>query len=389
MKKLKSGFAWATVLFMMGGLASCQSEDIVSPAGDKTVAMEAVAHVYMGKDTRASLEPDAAGLKFAWSKGDKIVVISEDGTRNIGVMTLSGEGGQSFGDFEGILNVEPNDNKVNVYYLGRKKTEGLDKMSYNTNVDMSTQNTDVASIADYAVMHTQTNLTREYGRVSMNFIVKSIISYARFCFHLPEGISATKEGVTVKGKNIYNTYTLNFSDASLTDKSEGAISITPDWSNADGGDAFMTFVPATDAVTEFEVTVGDVVYKASLDAKNYERDINYCGNQPLHGRDIYFTKDGEWTLIYNYNGGKNGPSDESENSFSQSYQFTIAGDIPVRNGYKFLGWADTDNATEAKYTIGSTVNITRPETSKTIYAVWKKNSTEGNITAPGSNGTDY
>ena len=376
MKKLKSRIAWATVLFMMvGGLASCQSEDIVSQAGNSAVAMEAVAHVSMGKDTdtRASLTPDNEGLKFAWDKGDRIVVISEDGTRNIGVMTLSGEGGQPYGNFEGILNVEPDDNKVNVYYLGRNKTEGLEKLSYTTDINMASQNTDVESITDYAIMHALTDLTRENGKVSMNFMLKSIISYARFCFHLPEGITATDEVVTVKGKNIYNACTLNFADASLADKSEGAISIVPNWST---GDASMIFVPATGAETEFEVTIGEVTYKASLETKDYVKDINYCGNQPLHGRDIYFTEGGEWTLVYDANGGSGAPEAATRTDiFTPSYQFTVSTTKPVNKGYKFLGWADDANATEAQYQGEDIVTLTRPETSKTIYAVWQRGYT--------------
>ncbi len=125
MKKLTFGLAWAAALFMAGGLTSCQSEDVVSSADDNAVAVNAVAHVTIGEDTRTSYTPGESSFKFAWSTGDKIVVLSEDGSRNIGVMTLSGEGGQSFGDFEGILNVRPNDTKVNVYYLGRKSTSNL------------------------------------------------------------------------------------------------------------------------------------------------------------------------------------------------------------------------------------------------------------------------
>lgn len=370
MKKLKLGLAWAAALSMMGGLASCQSEDIVSQGDDNTVAVKAVAHVTMGDDTRASFTPDAeAGLKFAWSTGDKIVVVSEDGRRNIGVMTLSGEGGQPFGDFEGILNVRPNDTKVNVYYLGRNKTEGLGNMAVSTGFNVANQNTGVANIADYAVMHTLADIAREEdGKVVMSFTVKSIISYARFCFHLPDGVSASDEAVTVKGKNIYNAYTLNFADASLSDKAEGEISIVPDWNT---GDASMTFVPATGAVTEFEVTVDGVVYRAALDAKNYEKDKNYCGNQPLHGKDIYFTKDGEWTLNYDANGGTGAPDSMTDlQNFAPSCRMLVASQIPVREGYRFLGWADDADATVAQYQPGGTVTITRPAVSKTIYAVW-------------------
>lgn len=371
MKKLKLGLAWAAALSMMGGLASCQSEDIVSQGDDNTVAVKAVAHVTMGDDTRTSYTPGENSFKFAWSTGDKIVVVSEDGRRNIGVMALSGEGGQSSGDFEGILNVRPNDTKVNVYYLGRNKTEGLGTMAISTGFNVASQNTDLASVTDYDVMYTKADIAREDdGKVVMNFTVKSIVSIARFCFHLPDGVSASDEAVTVKGKNIYNGYTLNFADASLTDKAEGAISINPAWNGSDG-DAFMTFVPAVGAVTEFEVEVDGVVYKAALDEREYGAGKFFCGGQPLHGKDIYFTKDGSWTLNYDANGGTGAPDSMTDlQNFAPSCRMLVSSQIPVREGYRFLGWADDAEATVAQYQPGGTVTITRPAVSKTIYAVW-------------------
>lgn len=370
MKKLKSGLAFAAALLLAGSLTSCQSEDIVSQTDDNSVAMEAVAHVTMGDDTRASLTPDAAGLKFAWDKLDKIVILSEDGRRNIGVMTLVGEGGESFGNFEGTLNVRPTDSKVNVYYLGRNKKEGLGDLLRTADFNIANQNTGVANITDYAVMHSNADLTREDGKIVMNFTVKSIVSYARYCFHLPEGVSATNEAVSVKGQNIYNAFTLNLANATITDMTEGTVCMVPDWNT---GDASMVVVPAMNAETEFEVTVDGVVYKAALDAKNYVADQNYCGGKPLHGKDIYFTRDGNWTLNYDGNHGTNAPEADAVNEvFTPSYTFMVTDGVPVREGYKFLGWADSADATLAKYNAGSQITLTRPETSKTIYAVWQE-----------------
>lgn len=152
----------------------------------------------------------------------------------------------------------------------------------------------------------------------------------------------------------------------------------------------MVFVPATAAVTEFEVNVGGVLYKASLDAKDYKGGKYYCGGQPLHGKDVYFSKDGDWTLIYDANGGSNAPATATVNgNFAQSYRFTVSTEIPVKEGYEFLGWADSDAAATPDYQVGGQVTIARPATTKTIYAVWKQKLAEGNITVPGSTGTDY
>ena len=47
---------------------------------------------------------------------------------------------------------------------------------------------------------------------------------------------------------------------------------------------------------------------------------------------------------------------------------TIPNTTPTRNGYNFLGWADSSSATVAAYSAGSSVNI---NSNKTIYAVWE------------------
>ncbi len=375
MKKLKCKLAWAAALLMMGGLASCQSEDVVSQTDENAVTVNAVAHVTIGDNTRTSYTPGDNSFEFAWSTGDKIVVFSQDGNRNLGVMTLSGEGGERYGNFEGMLNVRPNDTRVNIYYLGRQKGSDLDDLTSSTPFNIAEQNTDCASVTDYDVMHAQTDLKRGGDYVEMSFTVESIISIARFRFHLPDGVVAGNEAVTISGTNIYNAYTLNFADAALIDKTEGAITIVPSWNN-DEGDAFMTFVPANGAVTAFEVTVGGTLYKAALDPRNYGASKFFCGGKPLEGKDIYFTQGGEWTLIYDANDANdatNVPSPETvRDIFTPSCLFTVIDVTPVREGYRFLGWADTENATAVQYTAGSKVTITRPETSKTIYAVWQE-----------------
>ena len=44
---------------------------------------------------------------------------------------------------------------------------------------------------------------------------------------------------------------------------------------------------------------------------------------------------------------------------------------PTRDRYKFDGWADTANATTAKYFGGELITLTKDNPTKTIYAVWK------------------
>ncbi len=59
-------------------------------------------------------------------------------------------------------------------------------------------------------------------------------------------------------------------------------------------------------------------------------------------------------------------------------------DEPTRTGYKFMGWGATADATEAI----ESVTFKTPDPIK-VYAIWKKDASNGNITAPGASGSGY
>ncbi len=67
-------------------------------------------------------------------------------------------------------------------------------------------------------------------------------------------------------------------------------------------------------------------------------------------------------LVYDLNGGTDGP----ENQWA--FDDMIPEIIPKRKGYKFLGWADSAEATVPRYRPGSRISI---ENDMTLYAVWK------------------
>ena len=75
-----------------------------------------------------------------------------------------------------------------------------------------------------------------------------------------------------------------------------------------------------------------------------------------------------YTLSYNANGGSGAPAAQSG-----ATSYTISSAVPVRSGYKFLGWSTSASATSASYTAGKTISLTK---NTTLYAVWQVVATE-------------
>lgn len=74
------------------------------------------------------------------------------------------------------------------------------------------------------------------------------------------------------------------------------------------------------------------------------------------------------TVSYNTNGGNGTFPNQIK---VKGYDLTLTSEVPTKNGYTFLGWATSKNATTAKYTSGS---LYTADSSVTLYAVWKSNS---------------
>ena len=88
-----------------------------------------------------------------------------------------------------------------------------------------------------------------------------------------------------------------------------------------------------------------------------------------------------YQLNYNVNGGSGTIASTSVGPIAAtSGAVPVTSAEPTRNGYKFLGWAESASATSAQYTAGGTVTINAGGsssngnpyvTSKTVYAVWQ------------------
>ena len=106
------------------------------------------------------------------------------------------------------------------------------------------------------------------------------------------------------------------------------------------------------------------------------------------------TGDNTYILNYDANGGEDAPESKTQvKNSSASATFTISSEKPFRNGYNFLGWADSANGpVNEKYKAGNSLTLTYTSdvTEKTIYAVWEeiKHPVTIEITYDGNAGND-
>lgn len=94
-------------------------------------------------------------------------------------------------------------------------------------------------------------------------------------------------------------------------------------------------------------------------------------NTFVRGEDPTLT----YRLAYDLNGGTSDPIPtevyEAE-AAEEQHDFQITSEIPVRGGYRFIGWADSAEALGPDYSDGGTITVTKDEPTKTLYAVWEK-----------------
>ena len=73
-----------------------------------------------------------------------------------------------------------------------------------------------------------------------------------------------------------------------------------------------------------------------------------------------------YTVSYDANGGSVAPANQIK---TEDIALKLSSDIPIRNGYEFLGWAESPTATSATYAAGATYF---ENADITLYAVWRE-----------------
>lgn len=104
----------------------------------------------------------------------------------------------------------------------------------------------------------------------------------------------------------------------------------------------------------------------------------YVNNRSGAASQLWILEKNEYyTVSYNANGGSSAPASQSKRN---NCPLKLSTEIPTREGYSFLGWAESANASSAKYTAGATYTENR---AITLYAVWKLNAVKVKLDANG------
>ena len=97
----------------------------------------------------------------------------------------------------------------------------------------------------------------------------------------------------------------------------------------------------------------------------------------------------DYALTYDTNGGKEANWTETQSTTAGYATFTVSSTVPTRDGYTFLGWADTADATAPIYQAGNSVTLTKENPVKTIYAVWQQEADKYTVEFQYPAGTTY
>lgn len=106
----------------------------------------------------------------------------------------------------------------------------------------------------------------------------------------------------------------------------------------------------------------------TITAKAYGTEVNDYGAADNDSESVSYTVTipalDNYTVTYNANGGTGAPSSQTEH---KGTALTLSSTIPTREGYVFIGWGTSADATSVKYFAGDSYTA---NAAITLYAIW-------------------
>lgn len=133
------------------------------------------------------------------------------------------------------------------------------------------------------------------------------------------------------------------------------------------------------AITFKAIANGDAVVSIdnNIETENFILAVDAVGfvNYGVNGMAHTITISGEGALTYvidyNANGGSGAPTAHTKNA---GETVNLSTTVPTRDGFEFLGWATSADATEAEYAAGASYST---DADLTLYAVWSEGTSDG------------
>ena len=207
--------------------------------------------------TRAVLsEADAAKSPWKWEQGDKILLVSGNGSQKT-VSTLSlkkmNRGGLS-GEFEGQVPASSvtNGGSYRFFYVG-KTTDGnadrtVDASKGSINIDLTQQTGNLADLKRNCVLTGTGKVLVSGGKATTegNITLSNVFAVAHFAVTANNNTSLTKVGL--RGKGVYASANVDLGTGAVTGVSEIGTEVDPDeniFFPEGKTDFYVTFVPGS------------------------------------------------------------------------------------------------------------------------------------------------
>ena len=388
MNRKHIGWLLCIPAFLGMGLTSCSNEE---PLAVKETAQEKLVDVKLtatiSNSTRATLDPSANIIKFAWESSDIIKVVNGQNGQYLGELKVTKvlEDVRTC-EFAGQISVSPGNYDLNFYYLGKDGELGMTLdadskklVATSVPVDFSNQNGKAEFAANDILIAQGTYSSDKVlaGNLGvLNF--DRYFAYGRFILkYNGEELNVSDKTVTISANTgtLHNKTVLDPKTAKFT-STEGNISII----NPSTGGFYVSFIPTEAVNLKFTVDMGADGLFVGTKGKELVSSTYYTADEA--GAPIIVEmkhEDGsddeqQFTLIYepNYT-----PTSDLNKVYTKnrvgSADFTVQTyDLFTRDGYEIVGWNTETDGSGTPYEAGSTLTITWPNTTATLYAQWEK-----------------
>ncbi len=269
--------------------ASCSSDDFESPeAKEKMVTLTVSAGTEDdAAATRAELkEADAAKSPWKWEEGDKLLLVSGNGSqKTVSTLELKSTKRDGFsGEFEGQVPASSvtNGGKYRFFYVG-KNSDGngdrtVDASKGSINIDLTKQTGELKDLKRNCVL-TGTGKVSVSGTKATtegDIVLSNVFAVAHFAVTASDGTALTKVGL--RGKGVYASADVDLSTGAVTGVSEIGTEIDPETNIFfPTNDFYVTFVPGSVAPS-FDGYYSDSytsVVTAPIDTRNYDESKSF------------------------------------------------------------------------------------------------------------------